>query len=443
MEQAGGDSTMTSEAAISRPVLRFHTGMRLFIRRAVYVACGIKYLLRKRDYPLFILGSKRGGALATLKIARNLKLQKMVQFNNSYYTSPVLPRYPSHAYDHMVARGGLNIAAAGTPLKQQISMILLGVTRRCDLHCLHCYDRFNTGAEDIVPISRWKEVIHEIQSMGAGVVVLSGGEPMLRYEGLLELLESGNKDLSEFHVHTSGQGVTPKRARELRRAGLTAAAVGLDDVDPRRHDALRGYQGSHQQAVNALRDFFAAGVFTSTNLCVTRELIRAGDLGKYYELVRGLNVGIIEMLEPRPCGGFAGGGDDVLLTDDDRAAAMDFFVTANTAKRYRRYPLVYYVAYTEAPEQMGCMMGGLSHLTIDSRGNVNPCVFLPVTFGNIMKEDFATIYARMRTAIPRPVHKECPSVTLAETIRSRSRIGAGIPVPFEALKDQWEAAVRE
>ena len=378
---------MRSVGKISRPVLKFHSGLRLFFRRAVYVVCGIKYILRKRDYPLFTLSSKKGGALAALKMARNLKLQKMVQFNESYYTSPVLPRYPSRAYNHMVATGGLNIAAAGTPLKQQISMILLGITRRCDLHCQHCYDRFNTGPEDIVPIRRWKEVIHEIQSMGTGVVVLSGGEPLLRYDGLLELLETGDKDISEFHVHTSGLGVTLEKAHELRRAGLTAAAVGLDDVDPLRHDALRGYQGSHQQAVSALRDFFAAGVFTYTNMCVTREMIRAGDLWKYYDLVRSLNVGIIELLEPRPCGGFSGAGDDVLLTDDDRSKVMDFFVTANTARRYRRYPLVYYVAHTEAPEQMGCMMGGLSHLTIDSKGNVNPCVFLPVTFGNIMKED--------------------------------------------------------
>jgi len=92
---------------------------------------------------------------------------------------------------------------------------------------------------------------------------------------------------------------------------------------------------------------------------------------------------------------------------------------------------------------MGCMMGGLSHLTIDSKGNVNPCVFLPVTFGNIMKEDFATIYARMRMAIPRPVHKACPSITLAETIRGRLRAGIVSPVPFEALRDEWEMAVRE
>jgi len=171
-------------------------------------------------------------------------------------------------------------------------------------------------------------------------------------------------------------------------------------------------------------------------------LIRSGDLWKYYELVKGLNVGMIEMLEPRPCGGFTSLGEEVLLAESDRKELMAFFEHANTWNAYKKYPLVYYVAYTEAPEKLGCMMGGLSHLTIDSKGNVNPCVFLPVTFGNIMTEDFTPIYKRMRDAIPRPVHKECPSITLAGAIEQRSRAGSGTPVPYDALAVEWEAAVR-
>jgi MoaA/NifB/PqqE/SkfB family radical SAM enzyme len=342
----------------------------------------------------------------------------------------------------MIAMGGLNFAAAGTPLKQQISMILLGITRKCELHCMHCYERGNIGTDDAVPISRWKEIVRELQDLGTGVVVLSGGEPMLRYDGILELLQAGRKDLSDFHLHTSGLGVTLERARELRSAGLMAAAVGLDDVNPDRHDRLRGMKGSHQQAVAAIRAFYEARILPYTNMCVTRELIRSGDLWKYYDLVKELNVGMIEMLEPRPCGGFSSLGDEVLLTPSDRKELLAFFEQANTLRAYKRYPLVYYVAYTESPEKMGCMMGGLSHLTIDSRGNVNPCVFLPVTFGNIMTEDFTPIYRRMREAIPRPVHKECPSVTLAGVIENCSHVVGGTPVPYQTLVAEWEVAVR-
>jgi MoaA/NifB/PqqE/SkfB family radical SAM enzyme len=416
------------------PTYKIHSGWRLRLRQAAFSISAVRYL-QKNKYPLFTVR----GALKTYRMGRILKLHKLVQLNDGYFTTPVLPHYPSPAFDHMVSEGGLNIWAAGTRLKPQISMILLGITQKCNLHCSHCYERFNIASEDAVPLDRWKEVIREIQSTGAGVIVLSGGEPIAQYDRLLRLLESGDKSRSEFHLHTSGQGVTYERALELRGAGLTAAAVGLDDVDAVRHDALRGLPGAHRQAIQALRDFHRAGIFTYTNMCLTKEIIRSGDLWSYYDLVKDLKVGFIEMLEPRPCGGYSSVGNDVLLTGEERKTVTDFFIQGNTARRYRNHPLIYYVAYTEAPERLGCMMGGLSHMTIDSRGNVNPCVFLPVTFGNIMEEDFSSIYKRMRNWIPHPVHKECPSISLSQVLQACAGELGGWPVPYSAVRSEWEA----
>jgi MoaA/NifB/PqqE/SkfB family radical SAM enzyme len=147
------------------------------------------------------------------------------------------------------------------------------------------------------------------------------------------------------------------------------------------------------------------------------------------------------MLEPRPCGGYSDSDKAVLLTAEEREKVTEFFVRGNTRWKYRNHPLIYNVAYTESPEQMGCMMGGLSHMTIDSRGNVNPCVFLPLTFGNILEEDFQSIYQRMRDAIPRPIHRECPSISLAQVLKSRAR-ERGWPVPYDAVRAEWQALVK-
>ncbi len=425
---------MKKNSGNAPPVYRVHWGWRLRLRQAAFSISAVKYL-QKNKYPLFTVK----GALGTYWLVRTLKLHKLIQFNDGFFTAPVLPHYPSAAFDHMVKKGGLNLREAGTPLNSQISMVLLGITRECTLYCRHCYERFNIGREDSVPVERWEQVIREIQDIGAGVIVLTGGEPMQQYSRLLKLLETGDKNRSEFHLHTSGQGVTYERASELHDAGLTAAAVGLDDVDAGRHDALRGLQGSHRQAVHALLDFYAAGVFTYTNMCLTREIINREDLWAYYDLAKHLKVGFIEMLEPRPCGGYSAGGSDVLLTDEERDRVTEFYIQANTSRRYRDYPLISYVAYAEAPERMGCVMGGLSHMTIDSAGNVNPCVFLPVTFGNIMEEDFTAIYRRMRECIPRPVHKECPAISLSSVLQARAEALGGWPVPYSAIRNEWEA----
>jgi MoaA/NifB/PqqE/SkfB family radical SAM enzyme len=421
----------------SSPTVKIHSGLGLRIRQAAFALSALRYL-KKSKYPLF----RVKGAISTYRICRALKLHKQMQLQGGHFISPVLPHYPSSAFDHMVAGGGLNFCEAGTSLKRQISMVLLGISRKCPLRCRHCYESFNLGSEEVVPLSRWKEVVREIQSIGAGVIVLSGGEPMQRYEELIELLEHADKNLSDFHLHTSGYEVTAGRAQELREAGLTAAAVGLDDVDAGRHDTLRGFPGAHKQAVKALQHLHSAGIFTYTNLCLTKEIIASGDLWAYLNLMKDLNVGLIEMLEPRPCGAYTSVDYSVLLTEEERKKAMEFFVQGNTSRKYRHHPLISYVAYAESPEQMGCVMGGLSHMTIDSKGNVNPCVFLPVTFGNILEEDFGSIYQRMREAIPRPIHKECPSISLAQVLGAKSKEPPGWPVPYNSIRAEWDSLVK-
>jgi MoaA/NifB/PqqE/SkfB family radical SAM enzyme len=416
----------------------FHTGVTLFYHRLRFMLGLGRYLLKRRDYPLFRIFPFKSGALFAIKVIRDIGIRKIAQFGDAYFSSLTLPHYPSPAFERAVARGALNVGAAGTPLKQQIDTVLMAVTPRCDLHCQHCYERHNIGDDDGVPLERLKQILAEVQQQGVSTLVLTGGEPMNRFDDLLDLVRSADKNLSDIHVHTSGHGVTEDRAVRLKEAGLIAAAVGLDDVDPERHDELRGFRGAHHEAVSALRHFRKAGIFTYVNVCASPAMIRARDLWRYAELVKRLGVGFIQLLEPRPCGGYLQPREGVLLSKDERRQLVEFFRLMNTHRNCRDYPIVHYVAFAESPEQRGCMMGGLSHLYIDSRGNVNPCVFLPVTFGNIMNNDFGTIYARMRKAIPEPLHQECPSLQLQLTLNAHAHRNGGMPVEHRAVRKEWE-----
>lgn len=402
-----------------------------------------RYAFRRKSYPQFRLSPRNGGYLQTVQIKRELHLGKAVRLDGRSFYFLSKPAWPSEAYDRMAAQGGLNAAAAGTALKQHLDMAILAITGRCTLSCRHCYERENLGAVDAVPVALWQTVVGRLQKMGTGVIVLSGGEPMLAYDGTLALVRAADKRLSDIHVHTSGRGVTPERARELRGAGLMAAGVGLDDGDAARHDRLRGDPGSFDEAVDALRAFHEAGVFTYTNTCVSPKFVRDGGFWKLLELARDLGVGIVRLLEPKPCGGYAGADPAALFSDADRTALTAMFIDANTRWKHRHLPLVAYEAYFESPERMGCLMGGLSFFSIDSGGNVLPCVFLPVSFGNILEEDIRTIYDRMRAAVPRPIHRRCPAVSLAPVIGERAAEGAGLPVPVARLAGEWRAMWEE
>jgi MoaA/NifB/PqqE/SkfB family radical SAM enzyme len=391
--------------------IKFYTGWKLGIFKLRFVISLVKYLVRRRKYPLFSIKS-----LHLYRKKKLLELPKIPKFGKHYYNAILrIPRWPSTAYDRMVAGGGLNLSIPGTPMKQHIDSVILAVTGKCKYSCQNCYEYNRLAENDRIPIERWREVIKELQKLGVSVIVLSGGEPMLRFEGLIEILAAVDTTHSDFHVHTSGYGVTQERAIALKKCGVRAAAVALDDYNPGRHDRLKGYAGAHKKAIRAIKYFHEAGIFPYINLCLRKDLIGSGSLWKYFDYVKDLDpgVGVISLLEPKPCGRYIpgnGNGED-LLSEDDRNIVIDFFKKANRDKMYKDYPYVAYMQYFEKPERFGCLMGGLSHFYINSSGHVQPCVFLPVSFGSIMEEDFIDIFKKMRGAVPAPLHQPCPALT--------------------------------
>ena len=422
-------------SGISRnSIPEFLNGWKLSLFRLKFGVSSWKYFFQRKKYPLFLARS--------LRLTKNQGLPekiRVVKFAHSYYASILrVPRWPSQPFDWMMANGGFNIKEVGTPLKPHIDSAILAVTRRCRYSCQHCYEYSNLDQEESIPIARWKEVIRELQRTGVSIIIFSGGEPMLRYNGLIELLESGDKDFSDFHIHTSGDELTLERAFALKAAGLTAAGVSLDDFGQKRQDEFRGCKGTYTNSLQAIQHFREAGVFPYVNLCLRKDLISSGGLWKFYQFVKDLNAGFIVLLEPKPWGRYFHKNADNLFSEDDRKAVTEFFHKASHDRKYRHYPLIFYAQYFEKPEHLGCLMGGLSHLYIDSLGHVQPCVFLPVSFGNILEEDFHQIYARMRKAVPAPLHKQCPSLYLEETIKTKESQGAALPIPYKEIEKEWE-----
>ncbi len=372
--------------------------------------------------------------IISLWVQKKLLLTKFIKFNGHYYSTLYTPHFPSSAFENMLKNGGMNFNAAGTDLKQQIDTALLAITSNCNLNCIHCYEKQNINSNNKIPVNKWIDIVKQLQTKGVSIIILTGGEPLIAFNDLIKILDEGDKSLSDFHIHTSGYSVTKDKVKALKQAGLTAAGIGLDDFRPERHNKIRG-NNSFEQAIKALRLFNEEGILTYVNFCAHEEIINSNELFKYYDFVKSLNVSLIELLEPKPCGGYINKNPDDLINEKEKEKLYEFTLTGNTKKQYKNYPLIYYLAHIEGKNQMGCMMGGLSHFYIDSAGNVNPCVFMPVSFGNIMKEDFNSIYKRMRSAIPFPIHTGCPSVMLSNTIKNKKNLG--VPVPFNAISNEW------
>ena len=116
----------------------------------------------------------------------------------------------------------------------------------------------------------------------------------------------------------------------------------------------------------------------------------------------------------------------------------DVFLRMNSQRQFRNYPVLAYLAFQEAPENLGCQMGGLLHFSIDGSGNVERLVFLPVTFGNIREEALSDIFARMRRAVPFPSRQGCPASFLNPVLREKHAQTGNYPIPYSEIKGDWE-----
>lgn len=393
----------------------------------------LTYALQRKKYPKFSLKS-----LKPMRKDKILAVNRVAVLEEYSYTALMrIPRWPSPAFDHMITRGGLGMDEEAIANRTQIDSAILSITRKCTYECEHCYEYANRADKESISVSKWIEIIAQLQKIGTSVIVLSGGEPMLRFANIVTILRAADKRLSDFHLHTTGIDMSLDRAYELKDTGLVAAGIGLDYPDPERQDKFRGREGAFENAIKAIDILNQVGIFTYTNTCLRKDCIRNGELYEFLELMKKLRVGTIQFLEPKPCGRYGSNGQKEFLTTDEKNKVIDFVKTVNRGKVYKDYPPVSYIAHTERPENFGCLMGGLSHFTIDGAGNVNPCIFVPISFGNILEEDFLEIFYRMKSVITRPYRTQCPSELLNEAIKEQKHHLKKMPVPFTQIKKEW------
>lgn len=116
-------------------------------------------------------------------------------------------------------------------------LVNLEVTKLCNARCDFC-DYWQTKHE--IRLSDYGPVIRKINPL---VVVITGGEPMLRKD--LPNIVRQIKESSMFiftSMVTKGDLLTLEKARELFESGLDQIAISLDFLGSK-HDAYRGIQG--------------------------------------------------------------------------------------------------------------------------------------------------------------------------------------------------------
>ncbi len=118
-------------------------------------------------------------------------------------------------------------------------LLLAELTYRCPLHCPYCSNPVSYPEGTELTTAEWDRVMREAAEMGVLHIGLSGGEPLARTD-LTELVKSARAAGLYTNLITSGIGLTPARAAELKDAGLDTAQVSFQADEPSLGDSIAG-----------------------------------------------------------------------------------------------------------------------------------------------------------------------------------------------------------
>lgn len=268
------------------------------------------------------------------------------------------------------------------------------VTSRCNLKCFHCY--MNAGEKefrDELSTDAAKLLIHQIAEVSRPLLILSGGEPLLR-EDIFEIIRYGADRGLKIGMGSNGMLIDDDVASKLKDVGMWTVAISLDSSIPERHDEFRGVKGCWEHAVNAIKSLKKNGVQVQVNATVTKQnysevddiMALAEDLGvdnfHLFFLVPTGRGTSIEDITPRMY-------EDMITSTLAQTTKHKLNVKPSCAPQFMR------VAKDQGIDMSRWLRGcvaGLYYCRIYPSGEVTPCPYLPINLGNIRDVSFRDIW---------------------------------------------------
>ena len=266
----------------------------------------------------------------------------------------------------------------------------LAITYRCNLECQKCYvgDR---RVDQELSASEWIKIYEILWKAGIPQVVFTGGEPTMR-DDLVELVSQADEFVTG--LVTNGTRLF-ELAQALKDASLDYAQVTVESLDPKIHDRITCTEGSHAKTVAGIRKALSIGLQIVTNTTLTKT--NAASFTETIKWLRGLGVKNVA------CNTLICSGHGVEYKKESGLAdkeLRDILTQACETAEKLGMVLQWYspTCYHQGtnPVELGLGTKACSaaahNMTIQPDGTVLPCQSWPDTVGNILKDDWASIW---------------------------------------------------
>jgi len=289
----------------------------------------------------------------------------------------------------------------------ELRLIAWEVTQACNLACKHCRAQAKT-CPDLSELNTCesKELIKSFKELGDPLVILTGGEPLMRRD-IFELATFATNQGLRCVMATNGTLVTPEIVDKMLSSGIQRVSISIDGPQAEIHNDFRGLQGAFQdsmQGIANLRDkgmpFQINTTITKSNLPYLKDMFYLADrleavawhifllvpMGRAIELQE-------EIMSPEEY-------EDVLHWFYDFRKSSKMQLKATCAPHYHRIlrQRAKYEGIAVNQRNFGLdavsrgCLGGIGFCFVSHTGQVQPCGYLNLDCGQIRQQHFPDIW---------------------------------------------------
>ncbi len=279
--------------------------------------------------------------------------------------------------------------------KRRLRGVEFALTYDCVARCEHCSTAFLRAKKPDRPplnLAQIKDVAAQCLDLGALNINLTGGEALLRPD-LPEIVAACKPRSTVVSLASNGWLIDESTAGDIASWGVSIVTMSMDSADPKTHDTRRNLPGSFERLMKATDYLQAAGVEVFLNTILTRQNMADGDMEEMVRLAgdKGATLTVNLACE---VGGWQESDVHPLNehTKYHRSLMENPHVRWEGSSNYFRE---------------GCP-AGLEKVYISPYGDVMPCNFIHLSYGNLQQYPLALIW---RKVLDDPcfnhIHKRC------------------------------------
>jgi MoaA/NifB/PqqE/SkfB family radical SAM enzyme len=270
----------------------------------------------------------------------------------------------------------------------------------CNLNCVHCsaerlkHDRHTRRMQ----LSDYERLAEQCRALGVITVGFTGGEPLV-YPKLRQVIAAFKPGRTMISIKTNGVLLNDEWLRRLKSWGVDSISIGLGPVPDRLqdYDGLRGLPDTYTKSICAAQRAKEHGFRVIVGVVVSHENVDSEVVERILEYTNEWGMILIFGLAV-PAGNWSA-QRRIILTEEDRTRLRDLLV---------KYPH----ARTDF-ESNFCTRGcGAANekLYVTPYGDVMPCPFVQISFGNVLQDSLRIIRNRV---LSYPVFRGYPERCLA------------------------------